>query len=72
MDLHWKRTPEKHEPLSFVKLVKEHGDNWQTYLPRNVKYVGESRGPGFHEAIYMEWCERGVVPRIQSSVELFE
>lgn len=67
----YKQQPKKEPQLSFVAAVKEYGDCWRIAMPSKVGR-SDALGPGFREALQMEWCERGVVPRIQSSVELFE
>jgi hypothetical protein len=66
-----KQAKEQYEPLSFAKLVKEHGDHWQLYRPRNVKYVPESSGPDLAEYHRMRSLERGDHPRIEACAEIF-
>jgi hypothetical protein len=57
--------PKQPEPLSFVALVKQHGDWWQNHLPSNVGKVHESVVPCYGEFVQMLNMETGLFPRIK-------
>jgi hypothetical protein len=67
----YKQQPKKDPQLSFVAAVKECGDCWRIAMPSAVGR-SDALGPGFREALKMEWCERGVIPRIETCAELYE